>query len=442
MKFNEFKDAAFKEALSLGCEAAEVYFTEGENFSVNIQDAELDTYSVEHDFGLNLRVKVDGRDGSAYTEMLDDPHTLVLKAMDNARAAEITEEQPMQGPCEYQSVASPKSKASDMSPEEKIAYAMELEKKLLAADERVKRTYYSGIQTHRHTVKLCNTLGLNAEYSGELTAAVAAPIMIEDGAAQSGFSIKSGDEIFDTDAMVREGIGKALEQFGASPVESGEYHAVIRREAMRDILQAFFPMFSADMAQKGMSLLANKVGETVAAECVTLIDDPLRSENPRAFDHEGVPSVTKRVIEKGVLTTLLHNLKTAKKAGVSSTSNAGRTPSGPVSVAPSNFYIEAGDMGYEDMLKELYNGLVIFDVSGLHAGLNPVSGDFSLIAKGLLIENGSIIRSVDQITVAGNFMELLKDVERVGSDIEFGIPFGGCVGSPSVMVKKLIVSGK
>lgn len=442
MEFKAFKDAAFKEALSLGCDAAEVYFTESEDFSVNMQNGELENYSVEHDFGVNFRVKVDGKDGFAYTELLDDPKPLVMKAIDNARAVETGEEQPMQGPCEYDKPEAPKSKASSMTPEEKIAYATELEKKLLAADESVKRTYYSGIQTVKHRVKLYNTLGLEAESEGELTASIAAPILVKNGESHSGFSIKSGDEVFDTDAMVKESLEKALEQFGASPVDSGEYRVIIRREAMRDMLAAFFPMFSADMAQKGMSLFAGKEGETVAAECVSIIDDPLRPENPRAFDAEGVPSVTSRVIDRGRLVTLLHNLKTAGKAGVASTSNAGRRASGPVGIAPSNFYMEAGKTDYDELVKKLDCGLIIFELGGLHAGLNPVSGDFSLIAKGLLVENGAAVRSVDQITVAGNFIEMLRSVEQIGSDIEFGIPFGGCYGAPSVMVKKLVVSGK
>ena len=441
MTFEEFKDKAFSEALKLGCEAAEAYFSHGESFSVNVQGGELEEYSVERSFGLNLRVKLKGRDGYAYTEALDDPAALVARAMDNAAAAETEEDLPMQPACEYEKVVPPEVKALGMTPAEKIEYAKELEKRLLAADPRIIRSYFTGIQTFRTGTKLYNTLGLAAEAVSENAFAGVGPIMQDNGEIKNSFGFRSGNKVFDTDEMIDEGVRFTAEQFGASPVPSGEYRVLMRSDAMASVLRAVFPMFSADMAQKGMSLLGKLEGETVASECVTLIDDPFYKEHPRAFDAEGVPSVTKKVIDRGVLTTLLHNLKTAKKAGVRSTSNAGRHASGPVGVAPSNFYIEAGESSYEELVSLLGNGLVITEVSGLHAGLNAVSGDFSLISKGLLVENGSIVRAVDQITVAGNFLNLMKSVERVGSDLRFGFPMGGSVGSPSVLISKLMVSG-
>jgi len=148
-------------------------------------------------------------------------------------------------------------------------------------------------------------------------------------------------------------------------------------------------------------------------------------------------------VEKGVLATLLHNLKTAKKAGVESTGNASRpSPASPVGVAPSNFYILPGEKDYDAMVKTLDNGLIITEVSGLHAGVNPVSGQFSLLAKGKLIENGIPVHPVEQITVAGSFLELMNSVLEVGADLEFGMPGGGRIGSPSLLIGSMMVAGK
>ncbi|MCR5809328.1 MAG: TldD/PmbA family protein [Clostridiales bacterium] len=441
LSFEEYKALAFEAATKKGCSAAEVYFTDGEQFSANVLGGQLDEYSVEHSFGLNLRVQFDGKDGYAYTEVLDDPEALVERAVDNARSSESPDVHPMQGKCEYEKVAPPETKVIKMSPAEKIAYAAELEKQFLASDPRAKRAQYSAIQTAKNTVRLHNTLGLEADTTRESAFAILGTILEQDGVLRDAFVVKEGDELLDKDAMIKEGIEKTVEQFGASPVPSGEYRVMIRNEAMASMLAAFSSMFSADSAQKGLSLLAGMEGKAIAAECVTLMDDPFYAENPRAFDAEGVPSVTKKVIENGVLTTLLHNLKTAAKAGVASTSNAGRSASGPVGVSPSNFFIKKGEASYEEMIKKLENGLIITDVSGLHAGLNPVSGDFSLIAKGLLVKDGEIVRSVDQITVAGNFITMMKAVTAVGADLKFGMPMGARVGSPSVIVEKLMVSG-
>ncbi|MBO4847867.1 MAG: TldD/PmbA family protein [Clostridia bacterium] len=442
MTFDEFKKKAFDISAELGCEAAEVYFNDGETFSVNVLGGELDEYSVEHSFGLNLRVIYGGRAGYAYTEMLDDPRALVLRAVDNAKAVENDDVMPMQGKCEYRQIAKPECRASGLTPTEKIAYAEKLEKDLMAADPRVIRTMYCAIQTTKSTTRLHNTLGLEADNTEELSASILCPIMQQDGVVKDSFIVKTGNELFDTDAMIKEVVRKVADQFGASPVPSGEYSIIMQNEAMANMLAAFSPMFSADNAQKGMSLLAGREGETIAADCVTLMDDPFYKEYPRAFDAEGVPSVTKEVISKGVLTTLLHNLQTAAKAGTASTSNAGRGASGPVTVAPSNFYIVPGETDYDSLLGRMGSGVVITDVSGLHAGLNPVSGDFSLIAKGQLVEGGRVVRAVDQITVAGNFLTMMKNIAVVGSDLKFGMPGMSRFGSPSLLIEKLMVSGE
>jgi PmbA protein len=156
-----------------------------------------------------------------------------------------------------------------------------------------------------------------------------------------------------------------------------------------------------------------------------------------------VATRTKTVIENGKLKTFLHNLKTAKKDGVESTGNASRASfKAPVGISPTNFFIQPGELSYEDMIKRMGDGLIIIDVQGLHSGANPVSGDFSLGAYGYLVEKGQIVRPVEQITVAGNFFTLLETVEEIGSDLKFGRPSpGGYVGSPTLLVRHLSVAG-
>ena len=159
-----------------------------------------------------------------------------------------------------------------------------------------------------------------------------------------------------------------------------------------------------------------------------------------AFDDEGVPAARTTVVEKGVLKTLLHNRKTAKKAGCATTGNAGKpSVASPVGVSPTNFYQEPGSASLEELFETLGSGLYITDISGLHAGCNSVSGEFSLLARGFVVENGKQGRPVEQITVTGNFLEYLKGVRAVGSDLRFG--FGG-IGSPSLLIESLQVAGK
>ena len=170
---------------------------------------------------------------------------------------------------------------------------------------------------------------------------------------------------------------------------------------------------------------------------MTIVDDPLMPWGLGScpFDREGAATVKKNVIDRGVLTTLLHNRKTAKKASTATTGNA----AGAGRVAPSNLYIAAGKDDCDALLAAMGNGLFLTEVSGLHAGANPISGDFSLLARGFEIAGGRKVREVEQFTVAGNFFKLLEDIAAVGSDLLFE---GSPIGSPSVSVKALNVAGE
>ena len=152
------------------------------------------------------------------------------------------------------------------------------------------------------------------------------------------------------------------------------------------------------------------------------------------FDREGAATKTKHIIENGVLKTLLHNRKTAKKAGCQTTGNA----AGAGQVAPTNLFFKPGSLTQEELLANLGDGLYLTEVSGLHAGANPISGDFSLLSRGYEIKGGKISRAVEEFTVAGNFYQLLKDITDVGGDLLFET---SPIGSPSVLVKSLSVAG-
>lgn len=443
MNFDQFKDACFKLALENGCENAEVFCVTTDAFSVNVLSGDLDRYDVAKENGLNLRVIYEGKSGYAYTEVFEDPQGLVNRAIDNAKSIETTDVSPMQGKCEYPEIVKPENPVLDLTEGERIGLAMRMERDALEFDGRVTRMAACQVMTGTSHVRICNTIGLNAESNDDYSIGMVGPIVRQGDQERSSYSFCSGKEMLNYASMIKESVDNALMQFNASSVPSGEYRILLRNDAAGDLLSAFSEIFSADAVQKGLSPLNGKLNERIASECVNIIDDPFEKDNPRAFDAEGVPSVLTNVVKDGVLGSYLHNLKTALKDGVASTSNAGRAGiASPVDISPTNFYITPGEKNYDEMVNELGNGLIITEVSGLHAGLNPVSGDFSLIASGLLVENGSVIRSVDQITCAGNFLNLMNDIESIGSDLKFGLP-GGCrVGCPSLLIKKLVISGK
>lgn len=437
-----FRDALFDSALQNGCEAAELYYTEGEHFSVRVLEQQIENYEVSHSCGFGLRVKVNGRDGYAYTEVSDDPQELVRRAVDNARTIENTDVCPMQGPQVYDNVIPPENPLGSWDERQKIELAMELERLTLAADSRVSRVSCAAVGTARSVVRLDNTLGLHAEQCDESAYCYVSAIAEQNGEVHDGSAFRVNATAADVADCAQEAVREAVSRFGASSVPAGTSRVLLRYDVMADLLDAFSPVFNADRVQKGLSPLSNCEGKQLASQKVTLRDDPFYPSLARAFDDEGTPSVVTEVIRDGVLCSFLHNLKTAGKAGTISTSNAARSPSSPVSIEPSNFYLVPGETNVEQLMQLLNDGLYITGISGLHAGVNSVSGDFSLLAEGFLVQRGSIIRPVEQITVAGNFLSLLADIEAIGNDLTFGMPSGSCFGSPSVLIGHLQIAGQ
>ncbi len=441
--FDEFKEACFRAAKELGCDEAELYAVSDRSFSVNVLDGEIEKYSVAGNTGVNLRVMFNGKNGYAYTEAFEDAQGLAAHAVDNAKVIENDDVHPMQGACSYPEIEKKPNPIVDLTEEEKINIALNLEVDTKAFDDRVNRLSHCSVVTGVSEVHIHNTRGLRADSEDRYSYAVVSPILRQGEDEHSGFAFKFGPDITDYNSIIKESVDNALMEFNAKTVDSGEYRILLRNDAAAELLQAFCGVFFAERVQKGLSLLAGRLNGRIAGEAVSVVDDPFEADNPRAFDDEGVPSVLTNVIENGILKSYLYNLKSALKDGVSSTSNAGRAgAAAPVGTAPSNFYIVKGEKSYKELITELNSGLIITSLDGLHAGLNTVSGDFSLMARGLLVDCGSIIRSVDQITVAGNFLVLMQGILCVGSDLKFGIPGGGRVGSPSLLIDKLVISGK
>ena len=250
----------------------------------------------------------------------------------------------------------------------------------------------------------------------------------------------------DTHAGVSKAVNAAKEKLVGQVPQTQVCPVVFTGEAMSDLLATFSGVFSSEAAQKGLSRLAGQEGSVIAAPVVTLVDDPFYKESPMPmpFDAEGYPTSRKNVIAGGKLETLLYNLKTAAVAGKTTTGNASKAGyDGTVVVSPFTMYLEAGEYSQEDLLKKAGNGVCITSLGGLHAGANPITGDFSLQSQGYLIENGEKTVHVKSFTVAGNFYDLLKNITALSSTVELPRAFGKTAfGSPWVLVENLSIAGK
>ena len=441
MNIREFSDRVLAAAKAAGIDPAEISHSSSASFTVRARLGELENYQVSDRISLSLRGSVNGRIGTASTQAIDEDSIdlLVRGVIESAELIETDEQDDILPPdAHYETVVNMKPELEDVTAQQKIALALELDKLVCAADERI-TPQHSVVSSASGTFSLRNSLGLDLEHANNMIYAYTGVMAKEEGRTATGMKLLWGYGLEDVGAKaIADGaVEEALSKVNAGRMKSGAYPVVIRNGAMADLLSTFSGMFSADNAQKGLSLLNGREGETVASGCVTLVDDPLMPMGLGScpFDREGAATYKKNVIENGVLTTLLHNRKTAKKAGVRTTGNA----AGAGRVAPSNFYIAPGEKTEAQLLEEMGDGLYLTEVSGLHAGANPVSGDFSLLSRGFEVRGGKCVRAVEQFTVAGNFYKLLESIEAVGSDLLFE---GSPIGSPCVRVKSLSVAGE
>ena len=441
LQMNEFAAKALEAAQAAGISPAEATVARSEAFSVRVRAQKLEDYKVSDRVQLTLRGRWQGRIGTASTQAMDNESLalLIQGVKESAELIEDDEQDDILPPdAQYGEVCNYSDAIDTISAEDKIALAMCIDERLCAADARISPDA-TVVSTASEVFSIKNTLGLDLSHSSNLIYAYASCLAREGDAAATGFKLLWGYAMEDVSPFdVADGCVKdAVEKLGAGRLPSGARRVVIRSSAMADLLSTFSGVFSADNAQKGLSLLAGKEGTAIASPAVTLTDDPLLPWGMGScpFDREGAAAVTKNVIDGGVLITLLHNRRTAAKAGVATTGNA----AGAGRVAPSNLYIQPGQASLHDLLARMENGLLLTEVSGLHAGANPVSGDFSLLARGFEVVDGEPQRAVEQFTVAGNFFALLRDIEAVGNDLLFE---GSPIGSPSVAVKALNIAGE
>ena len=440
-----------KKAIEAGFEKAEAFYSEGNSFSVSVYEGRIEDYSVESIAGLSLRGLLNGQMGYASTEDTSEEafDELIAKAKENALVLESEDKSFLyDGKEELEWTSSVNPELDKVTAEEKIALAMELEKKCFAQDKRVLKVPSATVATESTFRLLVNSEGCRRTFARNYALAYA-EVIVDDGKGgqMDGSSYKVSNDFAELDAgkIAKETVEDALCYVGAESIPSGNMPIVMRNDAMATLLSTFETVFFAYAAQKGMSLLGDKEGEMIASPIVTLWDDPSEGLGlaGKPFDGEGVPTVKKAVIEKGKLNTLLYNLKAANTAGKTTTGNASRgSYRAMVGTAPANFYIAPAENTVEELYEQAGSGVRIDSMMGMHSGANPISGDFSLLAKGMRIENGKLTTPVEQITISGNFYEVLKSIVAIGNDLKFGFPGETSVGCPSVLLKGLTVTGK
>lgn len=325
-------------------------------------------------------------------------------------------------------------------------YVLETEKKVMAQNPQLKKIDSCHLEEKIREIRIQDDQGACMEDSVK-----SVTLQMHVSAEKEGIVQTSGNAATAV-SMEELGLQDLFEaaakdvcgMLGAKPVVSGRYPVVLKNNVINEMLSMYMKVFCADFVNKKLSKFAEKKGESIASEIVNLVEDPLLfgGVNNRTFDDEGNPVSKKSLIENGVLKLFLYNRSEAKKVNEQSTGNGFKTKyKGNPEIGVTNLRLEGQEKSTEELLHEMKDGLYITHCDGMFAGADVVSGDFALISKGYLVKNGQMAGGVNQITVAGNFYDMLKEIKAIGNDYLTSLTPSGAFIAPSVFVRELVVSG-
>lgn len=437
-------------AMKAGATAADATVREGDEFSTTIRLGQIESLKEAASKVLGIRVFLGTRSASSYSSDFS-PSSLSTLVERTLAMARVTSEDPANGLPESAELgrydgdlALYFADIAALSAEERIGLARRAEKAALSADSRITNSEGAGVETGLGTKAYANSLGFVASYQSSYGSISVVPVAQEGKNGNSAmqrdywYSVgRSAAALRDPEGVGREAAGRVLRRLGARKVSTCRVPVVFDTEMARSLLGHVFEAVRGDSVYRSASFLAGKLGERVAGENVTILDDGLRPGGfgSRPFDDEGVPPSVTPVIERGVLRNYLLNSYSARKLNLHTTGNASRGVAGPPGVGPKNFYLQPGTSSAADILKSVKNGFYVTELIGF--GVNVVTGDYSRGAAGLWIENGELTYPVEEVTIAGTLPEMLNQIAAIGSDLEFR----SALAAPTLLIEELTVAG-
>jgi PmbA protein len=429
-----------------GGEGVEAYAELTTETQVNAFKGEVERLTSASSSGVGVRVVRDGRLGYAYTADLSDQG--LRECLTEARAnlevssedpgnvlPEASEHEPLEG------IFDPRQ--AQTSPERKVALALDLEARTRAADPKVTQVESARYGDVVGQLAIASSNGVRGSFAVTHAWCAAVALAAEDGQSQVGFAVDAARTLddLDTGPVAAEAASRAVRMLGAAKPPTRTVPVVFDRMAAPSLVGVLLAGLSAEEVQKGRSLFADKLGQRVGAAGLRLVDDGRLVDGPGAapFDAEGVPTRRTVLIEDGVLQCFLHNTATAARGDASSTGNARRASfKSTPGVSAHNLFLAPGELDQAGLLARAGEGLLVQDVSGVHSGANPITGDFSVGVSGLLFRGGELAEPVREATVAAQLLDILQGIVAVGSDLQFTT---GSIGGSSLLVGRMTVAG-
>lgn len=433
-----------KKAIESGFQNIEIIENQKKSLNISVFDGKIDKNKISASSLISIRAMYNDKMSNIVVEDHNFDLDEILKILkNNALSIESEEKNDIyEGDKLYPEVEINNYDFDKIPTSKKIDLLLNIEKKSKELDDRIVKVSDCMYFETSTSFKIINSKGLNVTKNFKYCYAGVGVVATQDGDTQNAYNIeakKTFDEL-DCDTIASKAVKKAVAMFNAKQVKTDKYKIIFENEAMSSIFTAFHSIFSGDAAIKKVTPLLGKENEKVFSDKITIIDNPLLKEalEQQPFDDEGVACYEKVVVKNGVLNTLLHSLKTAKYFNKKSTGNGFASGRG-ISARGANFYIEKGSKSKEELIESLDKGLLITEVEGLHSGVNPISGDFSIKASGFYIEGGKINRPANLLVISGNFINMMNNVIEVGSDIEIN---GNDIFTPSILFEELPVSGE
>lgn len=438
------------EARRRGADDVEVYFDSARETEIETHQGRVETAVVARAAGLGLRVIRGGRLGFAYTTDLGAG--ALRDTLDAALAnIEVVPADPhLSLPDPVPPAVGPDAFYAadiDQTPvEQKAELALLAERLTREGDPRISSVAETVYSDSSRLIAVLNSRGVDVAF--RLTTAL---LMVEAVAREgehnhtgSGLSLAGGFGGLDASGAAREAVWEATTLLGARPVPSETVPVVLSPRVMAQFVSLIGRALSAFSVQRGRSMFAGRLGQAVASPLVTIVDDGLMPGGQRSgpVDSEGVPGRRTVVIDGGWLRSFLYDVPTARRDGAISTGNGYRSSFRTVpEAAPTNIYLAAGEGAPDEVIAGTARGLYVIDVTGISTGgANAVSGDFSVGATGVWIEGGRLSRPVREVTIAGNILDMLRDVDAVAGDLRF-TTLMGYSGAPTARIASLAVSG-
>jgi PmbA protein len=438
-------------ALDAGAADAEAFVQDSTGLEVRVFDRDVESLTEAGQRGLGLRCWIEGRSGYAFGTDLSESGIADIAA-GAVEATRITDPDefaaapdPAGDPTPIEGLADPA--ASDWSVDRKVELTKAVEAAARDADPRVVAVETAIYVDERSGAALANSRGVAGAYEATFAYAYLQAIAEEDGDRQTGlgFGMGRSPAALDPEAIGREAADRSTSLLGASKPQSRTCPVVLDSTVAASFAGFIGGVLCADAVQRGRSPFADRLSDEIASAALTLADDghDPAGLNSSPFDGEGTPSGRTPLIEGGTLRAYLYDTYTARRQGDGQASTANASRAGyrsPPSVSTTNLLVEPGSKSFEALLAEAGEGMYITDVAGLHSGVNPVSGQFSVGATGRAISGGELSDPADEFTVASDLQSMLKAVAAAGSEPRW-VPFGGSVNTPALLIGEMTIGG-